>query len=441
MIVETNTMTATQLIKPLSVETKEGLLFVGGCSVDALIKEHGSPLYVIDIQSLNQNCQNYLEPLQQNLDNYQIIYASKANLSIAMAKQLINQGLGFDVVSGGELNTVLRAGANPNSIYFHGNNKSKEELILAIKSGVRIVIDNDYEFELISQLSQDLKTKVSFLLRLKPEIEAHTHEFIKTGQLDSKFGLQKNDASHYILKSLNNPFLNFLGLHAHIGSQIFDHKPFEALVSRMLEEVLHIQKETKQPIKELNLGGGLGICYTKDDDPKPIKTMVNQLSLLYKKEAKRYGLDPIPKLILEPGRSISATAGLTLYKIGGLKHIEEIRDYAFIDGGMADNPRPILYQSEYTIELANKLDQPHNTPYTIAGKYCESGDILAKDILLPKVDIGDILVVYTTGAYNYSMASNYNRNPRPAMIAVENKISKTWIRRETLEDLLQYDIE
>lgn len=426
-------------MKPISTENKDGILHIGGKSCYELIEEFGSPLYVMDQATLSANCQAYLKPLQERNLDHTVIFASKANLSVGLAKKLLAEGLGFDVVSAGELHTVLKAGAKAENIYFHGNNKSSFELEMALKNNVRIVVDNDEEFQQIAEIAQALNVQAHILFRIKPEIDAHTHEFIRTGQLDSKFGLQKNDTLHYVKKALDHPHLNFLGLHAHIGSQIFDIKPFEALVERMVTEVTAIKETLGIECSTLNLGGGLGIQYVESEDPQALDVAVGHLADLYLKSFAAKGMQA-PKLILEPGRSIVATAGITLYTVGALKSIPGIREYLFVDGGMADNPRPILYQADYTMELANKLNAAKDQCYTIAGKFCESGDILAKDKALPSAEKGDIFVVYGTGAYNYSMASNYNRSGKLPTVCVGSGKAELLVRRESLDDLLHLDV-
>lgn len=426
-------------MKPISSENKDGMLHIGGLSCKDLLSTYGSPLYVLDQATLSANCQAYLKPLQERQLEHTVIYASKANLSVGLAKKLLAEGMGFDVVSAGELFTVLKAGAAPENIYFHGNNKSDEELEMALKNAVCIVVDNDEEFHQIGHIAKVLDVTANILFRIKPEIDAHTHEFIRTGQLDSKFGLQKNDTLHYVKLATEHSHLNFLGLHAHIGSQTFDIKPFEALVERMVTEVTVIKDRLGIECETLNLGGGLGIQYIESEDPQKLDLAVGHLADLYIKGFSAKGLKA-PKLILEPGRSIVATAGVTLYTIGARKSIPGIRDYLFVDGGMADNPRPILYQADYTMELANKLNETKENTYTIAGKFCESGDILAKDKALPKAEKGDIFVVYGTGAYNYSMASNYNRSGKLPTVCVGEGKAELLVRRESLDDLLHLDV-
>ena len=426
-------------MKPLSCSEEDGVLSIGGCLCTDLIKQFGSPLYVLDQESIEKNCQDYTNSLKKACPNHLVIYASKANLSVGLAKLLIKQGLGFDVVSEGELHTVLKAGADPEKVFFHGNNKSLSELRFAILNNITLVIDNDFEFQHVLEMAQNLKRTTKIMLRIKPEIDAHTHDFIRTGQLDSKFGLQKNDTLHYVKKATEHSYIQFMGLHAHIGSQIFDIKPFEALVEKMIAEIQLLKDTLNIECSCLNLGGGFGIKYTETDTPKALDQLVEHLANLYISSLKNKGINP-PKLILEPGRSIVATAGATFYTVGATKHIPSVKDYLFVDGGMADNPRYILYQADYTVELANKLNETPSKMYTIAGKFCESGDILAQNKHLPEAQVNDIVAFYSTGAYNYSMASNYNRATKPATVLVKDGQSKLLVRRETIDDLLACDM-
>ncbi|MBT5954262.1 diaminopimelate decarboxylase, partial [bacterium] len=271
------------------------------------------------------------------------------------------------------------------------------------------------------------------------EIEAHTHEYIKTGQIDSKFGIDKNDLIKIVKVIVSDDNLEFLGIHSHIGSQIFDVKPFEDLANLMIEKVALIKSELGIDVPEINCGGGIGIQYVESDDPPAVSDFVARLCSKLKAACERENLE-LPLLMLEPGRSIVGTAGITAYKIGTVKRIKNVKNYVFIDGGMADNPRPIMYQAEYTFALANKADRPNTDTFSIAGKFCESGDILANGISLPDAEVGDVLVVYGTGAYNYSMASNYNRFCRPAMVVVKDGSARYLVKRETFQDLVNLDV-
>ncbi|MHC5728110.1 MAG: diaminopimelate decarboxylase, partial [Nostoc sp.] len=366
----------------------------------------------------------------------QVLYASKAWNCLAVCAIAASEGLGIDVVSGGELYTALQAGVSPEKIYLHGNNKSHEELILAIKSGVTIVADNWYELRTLVEISQPAQP-IRIMLRLTPGIECHTHEYIRTGHLDSKFGFDPNDLDQVFTFVSQQPALNCVGVHAHIGSQIFERQPHQDLAAVMVQWLRDAAKYGLN-ITELNVGGGLGIKYTESDDPPSIEEWVKAICEVIQKACVAENL-PLPKLLSEPGRSLIATACVTAYTIGSSKVIPEIRTYVAIDGGMSDNPRPITYQSVYRAIVANKMSSPLTETVTIAGKHCESGDILIKNALLPKTEPGDILVVMGTGAYNYSMASNYNRLPRPAAVVVANGEANLILQRETYQDLIRQD--
>lgn len=423
---------------PTTLSTENNQLVVGGVAMTALAKSHGTPLYIMDSETVRKNCRDYTQILKDVYPNHLVCYAGKANSNTGLLQVIRQEGLGVDVVSAGELMTALAAGFDPQTILFHGNNKSKTELQLAIKHQVTIVIDNPQEIKNLTELLSTTQAIVPCLVRLKPEIDAHTHTYIRTGQLDSKFGISKDELSALIQSIEAHPHLRFDGIHSHIGSQIFELKPYLEAVDVLVSTMASIQKDLGVEINTLNMGGGFGIQYIKEENPLEIPTVLETLADALLSSCEREGIRP-PKLILEPGRSIVGNAGMTLYEIGTLKSIPNIKNYLFIDGGMADNPRPILYQSQYTWALANKADDAPVTSYAIAGKFCESGDILAENVLLPTVEVGDLLCAFGTGAYNYSMASNYNRFCRPEMIAVEKGQTTVWVRRETTDDLLQYD--
>ena len=427
-------------MRPITLKTNEqNHLELGGIDLVDLAKEYGTPLYVLDEATIRENCRKYQRKIKETYPNSMIAYASKALSTISLLNILSEEEFGLDVVSGGELYTALKSKINKEKILFHGNNKSIEELRFAISEGVKIVIDNKTELERIIAITNELNTKTAVLLRIRPGIEAHTHDFIKTGHEDSKFGINKKDLIPY-LKIINNESnLQFLGLHSHIGSQIFDIKPYEELISILLELTANVKHELNIEVPIINLGGGIGIQYLPDDDPPEINEFITRISRQMKKECARLNLKE-PQLILEPGRSIIGTAGVTLYTVGLVKRISAYRSYIFIDGGMADNPRPLLYQAEYSFDIVNKAKDEKKSNYTIAGKFCESGDIIAKKIPLPFVEENDYLITYATGAYNYSMSSNYNRFCRPAMVLVNNGSSHLIIKRETYEDLIRNDL-
>ncbi|MFN6529135.1 diaminopimelate decarboxylase [Nostoc sp. ChiSLP03a] len=427
-----------QELLPLTARVHDrDLLEIGGCDVTTLVEQFGSPLYILDEETLRSACQQYRDAFKQYYKGEsQVLYASKAWNCLAVCAIAASEGLGIDVVSGGELYTALQAGVSPQKIYLHGNNKSREELILAIESGVTVVADNWYELHTLVEIAQTDQA-IRIMLRLTPGIECHTHEYIRTGHLDSKFGFDPNDLDEVFTFVSQQPALNCVGVHAHIGSQIFERQPHQDLAAVMVQWLRDARKYGLN-ITELNVGGGLGIKYIESDDPPSIEEWVKSICEVIQAACAAENL-PLPKLLSEPGRSLIATACVTAYTIGSSKVIPEIRTYVAIDGGMSDNPRPITYQSVYRAVVANKMSSPLTQTVTIAGKHCESGDILIKNALLPKTEPGDILVVMGTGAYNYSMASNYNRLPRPAAVVVANGEANLILQRETYEDLIRQD--
>ncbi|MEH1982596.1 MAG: diaminopimelate decarboxylase [Nostoc sp.] len=427
-----------QQLLPLTARVHHhDLLEIGGCDVTTLVEQFGSPLYILDEETLRSACQQYRDAFKQYYKGEsQVLYASKAWNCLAVCAIAASEGLGIDVVSGGELYTALQAGVSPNKIYLHGNNKSREELILAIASGVTIVADNWYELHTLVEIAQP-SLPIRIMLRLTPGIECHTHEYIRTGHLDSKFGFDPNDLDEVFTFVSQQSALNCVGVHAHIGSQIFERQPHQDLAAVMVQWLRDAAKFGLN-ITELNVGGGLGIKYTESDDPPSIEEWVKAICQVIQEACAAENL-PLPKLLSEPGRSLIATACVTAYTIGSSKVIPGIRTYVAIDGGMSDNPRPITYQSVYRAVVANKMSFPLTETVTIAGKHCESGDILIKNALLPKTESGDILVVMGTGAYNYSMASNYNRLPRPAAVVVANGEANLILQRETYKDLIRQD--
>jgi len=427
-------------VKPVTSKIgNNNVLSIGGVGVDVLVQEYGTPLYVIDAATLTQNCQSYTATLRDCYPNHVVAYAGKAGMTKGILNLIAKEGMGLDVVSGGEIYTALKSDIDLEQVYFHGNNKSKDELSMAIKNGIRIVVDNMQEIQNLGTVCDEDGQVAKVLIRIKPEIEAHTHEYIKTGQIDSKFGVGKGDLLAAIRLCQDHQKIEFLGIHGHIGSQIFDSVPFYDLAKIMVQHMQRIQAELGVTVQELNLGGGIGIQYIEKDDPPEIAEVIKTMAALVQSECEKLGL-PEPKLIVEPGRSIMATAGVTLYTVGAVKSIPGIKDYVFVDGGMADNPRPSMYKSEYTFEIATRAGEPAGKTYTIAGKFCESGDILGKDIMLAEAAPGDIMVVYGTGAYNYAMSSNYNRFCKPAMVVVEAGKSSLILRRETYDDLLRNDL-
>lgn len=432
-------MTTNQHIKPSTVERKENL-FIGGCDTVELTKKYGTPLYVVDETTLRNICHDYKNAFK-SYPHTRMMYASKALCTSAIVKILDEEGFGFDTVSIGEIHTVLNAGVELSHVLFNGNNKTERELDYAIKNGIsRISVDNFYEIDLISKVAGRYNKTVDVLLRISPGIECHTHEYIKTGQLDSKFGFdltQLDDAVTSILTRHQN--IKIRGLHAHIGSQIFEPSCFHDEIDVLTQTLGEISTKYNIVLDEINIGGGIGVKYVDSDLPPSINEIADVIIESLDKHIAKYNIEP-PTLYIEPGRSIISTSGVTLYTIGSMKQVPNMTKYVTVDGGMADNPRPSMYQAEYLAEVANKVDETQTEKVTIAGRYCESGDILIKDIVLPKLSTGDILCVYNTGAYNYSMASNYNNVERPAMVLVNNSQSDIIVKRETLDDLVSHDV-
>lgn len=432
-----------QELLPISAEVDAaGVLRIGGCIVVDLVSQFGSPLYVLDEETLRTACRQYRQSLAQYYQGpTQVLYASKAWSCLAVCALVASEGLGLDVVSGGELYTALQAGADPAQIYLHGNNKSEEELKYAAQIGATIVADNWLELKHLVKISQHSESSsgkaLRVMLRITPGIECHTHEYIQTGHLDSKFGFDPNQLPEVFQFAQQNPQIEWVGLHAHIGSQIFELKPHQDLTGVIVDWLVEAQG-LGLPMTELNVGGGLGICYTESDDPPSIANWCQVIGEGVAAACEARSL-PLPKLLCEPGRSVVGTACVTAYRVGSQKTVPGIRTYIAVDGGMSDNPRPITYQSQYRAVLANRMLDAATEVVTVAGKHCESGDIVLKDAQLPPCSPGDVLVVLDTGAYNYSMASNYNRLPRPAAVLVSNGESDLILERETYVDLTRQD--
>ncbi|WP_066294071.1 diaminopimelate decarboxylase [Bacillus sp. FJAT-29937] len=423
------------------VNTK-GHLEIGGVDTVELAKKYGTPLYIYDVSLIRERARGFKQTFENLKVPAQVAYASKAFSTIAMVQLAEEEGLSLDVVSGGELYTALAAEFPRERIHFHGNNKSKEELEMALKHEIGcIVVDNFYELELLNSLCESLKMDTKILLRVTPGIEAHTHDYILTGQADSKFGfdLQNGQAEQALKMALEFERIEVLGLHCHIGSQIFETTGF-ILAAKKLFEKLHDWKEAISfESKVLNLGGGFGIRYTDEDKPLPAAQYVAEIIEEVKKQAEHYSMK-MPEIWIEPGRSLVGDAGTTLYKIGSRKEVPNVRQYVAVDGGMSDNIRPALYQAKYEAVLANRVHEKAEETVSIAGKCCESGDMLIWDLPLPKSDSDDLLAVFCTGAYGYAMANNYNRLPRPAVVFIENGEAKLVVKRETYEDLIRMDL-
>ncbi len=423
---------------------EKGHLTIGGCDTVELAKEYGTPLYVIDEDTVRNTCKSYVNSINKYYNGNGLpLYASKALSCKALVQLAMSENMGLDVVSGGELYTAMQAGFPAEKIQFHGNNKTEEELKMALECSIgRVVVDNLYELELLNSLAKERNRTVKIAMRIKPGIDAHTHDFIRTGQIDSKFGfaLETGEAMEAVKKSFEFDNVELTELHCHIGSQIFDIDPFVSAAEVMMDFISDIKEQTGHLISELNLGGGFGIMYTSDDNPTAYDNYMNAVSKAVAAKAKEHNI-PVPFIYIEPGRSLVGEAGITLYTVGGRKEIPDIRTYVSVDGGMTDNIRYALYESAYTVVNACKADKEPDDKVTVAGKCCESGDLIQKDTMVARVEAGDILAVLSTGAYNYSMASNYNRNPRPAMVMVRDGKARLIIKRETYQDIVMNDLD
>ena len=418
-------------------------LTIGGCDTVELAKEFGTSLIVYDENEIRSNCRAFVGSIQKNYNgNGRVLYASKAFSCKEIYRIVNDENMGIDVVSGGELYTALSVGFPAEKICFHGNNKKYSELVEAVDAGVgRIVVDNLTELETLNAIAGEKGKKVSIMFRIKPGIDAHTHDFVRTGQIDSKFGLalETGEAMQGVKTALAMPNVELKGVHCHIGSQIFDIDPFELAAEVMMKFISDIKAETGVTITELNLGGGFGIKYLVDDKPEAYENYMDNVAKVVTAKAEEYGL-PVPFIYIEPGRSIVGATAITLYTVGSVKKIPNIRNYVSIDGGMVDNPRYILYQSAYEVVCANKINNEKVMTATVAGKCCESGDLIQENVKLPEVEAGDILAVLSTGAYNYSMASNYNRIPRPPVVMVKDGKARLIIKGESYEDIIKNDI-
>lgn len=430
-----------QGVMPATTNTNSrGNLEIGGCDMVELANEFGTPLYVVDEETVRKSCRQYSEAFE-GCSNILLLYASKAFMTGSIVRIMEQEGFGLDLVSGGEIHTAHKNNFPLEKTYFNGNNKSADEIDMAINLGVgRIGADNQDQLLLLEERARLSGKRPGVLLRITPGIECHTHEYIKTGQTDSKFGFdisQLDEAILFIKERCRH--LDFLGIHSHIGSQVFELEVYHDLVQILFEQANDIKKRFGIDMKEINLGGGLGIRYIEGDHPPSINEYAGKIKTAIS-EANGSPQCAHPRILLEPGRSIIGTAGVTLYTVGSIKQVPYGPRYVSVDGGMADNPRPAMYQALYHAVIANKATVKPNQTVAVAGKYCESGDVLIKQIRLPEPEGGDILCVFNTGAYNYSMASNYNRIPRPAGVMVKDGNADLIIRRESYEDLTSFDV-
>ncbi len=422
---------------------KSGNLQMGGCDLKKIAEEFGTPAYVMDEATIRKNCRAYTESIKKYYDgNGLALYASKA-LSCKYIYNIIkDENMGIDVVSGGEMYTALKAGFPAEKIYFHGNNKTDAELKMAIENGIgRIIVDNETELISLNNIAAEHNVCANIMFRIKPGIDAHTHDFIMTGQIDSKFGvaLETGEADEIIKKAIALDNINVTGLHCHIGSQIFELSPFELAAEKMMNFIADIKDKYGLEINELNLGGGFGCKYVDTDKPINYGNYMRAVSDVVKRVAKDRKI-ALPFILVEPGRSIVAEAGVTLYTIGSVKNIPGIRTFVSVDGGLGDNPRYIMYQAEYMAVSVENPTAVADNKITLAGRCCESGDLIGENMYLPDIKPGEVIAVLTTGAYNYSMSNNYNRLPRPPIVMIKDEKPILAVRRETYEDIIKCDL-
>lgn len=420
-------------------EIKNNHLYWDGCDTVELAENYGTPLYVISQTAIENECRALQKDFIKKYDNVHVAYASKAFNNLAMLKIIEKEGLGIDVVSGGELYTAIQAQFPAEHVEFNGNNKSDEELAIAIDYGVgRIIVDGSQELDRIGEICRKKEKKANILFRITPEVDVATHQFISTGQKDSKFGLPLDEEFLFpiLQQAITMPEVDFYGIHFHIGSQLFDNTTHLKAAKVALELAVRIKEKFDYEIKELNYGGGFGVRYTQDDQRQSYAYFLDPLMALTEDFCEKNGLKR-PAIAIEPGRSIVAEAGITLHTIGSIKTLPHIRKYAAIDGGMTDNVRPGLYQAIYTGMVANKADQPLEETVTISGKACESTDILMKDLQVPLIASGDIFTTFTTGAYGYAMANNYNKLAIPAVVLVNKGQADIIVKRQTYAQIIQ----
>ena len=425
-----------------NIEVINNSLNIAGVSAEVLAKEYGTPLYVMDEQLIRDNCRRFYKAFKAEKQQNKVAYAGKAFLTMAMCEIIKSEGLYLDVVSGGELYTASMADFPLEKVYFHGNNKTIDEIEMAIELGVgTFVVDNLHEIEIINAKAREKGIMQRVLLRVTPGIEAHTHDYIKTGQIDSKFGftILNNELDEVINTALSLSNIKLAGLHCHIGSQIFDLEPYRDAVGIMMSLINNIKEKFNYDIEELDLGGGFGVYYNQGDEPKEIEEFCAVIVEEAKVKCKEYGIN-YPILVLEPGRSIVANSGITLYTVGAIKNIPEVRKYVAVDGGMTDNIRPALYKAQYQCVIANKVSETCIEVVTIAGKCCESGDILLENVKLPKVDSGDLMAVLSTGAYGYSMSNNYNKIPKASVVLVSEGTHRLICKRQTYKDMISNEV-
>lgn len=427
-----------------TMEIKDNVLHIGGVNTLDLVKKYKTPLYVFDEELIRNKCREYIKSFKVKENRNKVAYAGKAFLTKYMCKLVCEEGLCLDVVSGGELYTAYKAGMPMENILFHGNNKTVDEVKLGIELGVgRFVVDNFYELDLIEKFCLENNKTQKIYFRVTPGIDAHTHKYIRTGQIDSKFGFALINGDFYkaVEKVKQYKNIELVGIHAHIGSQIFEIKPFLDEVEIMLKLLKEVNENNDDiNLTEVDLGGGIGVYYTEEDKPKTISEFCEAIINKADEVCEELNIKR-PTLLIEPGRSLVANAGSTIYTVGSIKEIKNVRTYVSVDGGMTDNIRPSLYQADYECGIVNKINKTgHNHKVTIAGKCCESGDILISDTEIGDINSGDILITTTTGAYGYSMASNYNKIPKNPVVFVQNGEDKLACKRQSYEDLLALEV-
>ena len=422
---------------------EEGGLAISGVSVKKMAQKYGTPLYLMDEETIRINCRRYMEVMRRNFgENFAVAYASKAFCAKAIYPILAQEGLHADVVSAGELYTALSGGFLAEHLHFHGNNKTEEEIRLAVENGVySFIADSMEELDVLQTVADKYQKTLRIALRIKPGVDAHTHEFIQTGKIDSKFGFayETGEALEAIKKVDSCKDLKLYGIHCHIGSQIFLTEPYLCAVRVMMKFMDEIRTAVGYPPQELNLGGGFGVALEKADRPTPPEEIIDSIGACIREEAKKYDL-PLPFITIEPGRSIVGPAGITVYTVGNVKQIPDTRTYVAIDGGMTDNPRYALYGASYELTRVSGANEPRSEKITLAGKCCESGDLITKDSMLQPVSKGDLVAVFATGAYNYSMVSNYNKLRRPPVVFVRRGEDRPVVRRESFDQLIQNDL-
>ena len=426
---------------PLTAEVSDqGHLKIGGCDAVELAAEFGTPLYLFDEFSLRSRCAEFKQEFSRRYADTTVIYACKAFINKALVLILKEEGLGLDVVSSGELGIAQSVGFPLDRVYFHGNNKSAEELKLALKWRIgRIVVDNFHELAMLGEIAADQSYTPDILLRLSPGVEPHTHKYIATGAVDTKFGFPLFSGGEAVAQAMSAPNLNLVGLHFHIGSLIYDFEPYQQAIEFILSFAAEMRQRNGFELRELNVGGGFAIQYAVDSPAPPISAYAEAIASEITSKCQELDL-ALPRLVVEPGRAIVGQAGVALYTVGVVKDIPGVRCYVSVDGGMADNIRPALYGAKHEAVVANRMSEKEAGKVTIAGKFCESGDILIKNIALPPVSAGDIIAIPDCGAYCLPQASNYNASLKPAIVLVKEGKARLIRRRETLEDLTRCDL-